>query len=279
MQHVLSTHLFLRHRLTTVWMERIWHAGFHGVEIYSARQHFDYKDKAQIAELGHWFRDSTLNMFSLHAPLFSDDVWGRSGPNAIVDITDPTKAKRLAAVDETKRAIEVAEDVPFKYLIVHLGTLDQEMDEKRWDAGFSSLEELKVFAGQRGVELLLENIPNALSHAERLNEFLGITHLNLGYCFDVGHAHLGRGIAYEFDLLKGRVKCVNIHDNDGHADLHLFPGYGNIDWSKTMDLMRSRSDQFPLVLELNDVASMEHPVDEARRAIAKLEELSIEYER
>ena len=279
MQHVLSTRLFLRHRLTTVWMERIWHAGFHGVEIYSARQHFDYKDKAQIAELGHWFRDSSLTMSSLHAPLFSDDVWGRSGPNAVVDITEPVKAKRMIAVDENKRAIEVAEDVPFRYLTMHLGTLEQEMDEKRWDAGFSSLEELKVFAGQRGVELLLENVPNALSHAERLNEFLAATHLNLGYCFDVGHAHLSRGIAYEFDLMKDRIKSINVHDNDGKEDLHLFPGYGNIDWSKTMDLLRSRGDQFPLTLELNDVASMEHPVDEARRAIAKLEELSIEYER
>jgi sugar phosphate isomerase/epimerase len=279
MQHVLSTRLFLGHRLTTVWMERIWHSGFYGVEIFAARQHFDYKDKAQIAELGHWFRDSTLSMFSLHSPLFSDDVWGRSGPQSIIDITEPVKAKRLAAVDETKRAIEVAEDVPFRYLIIHLGTLHQEMDEKRWDAGFSSLEELKVFAGQRGVEILLENIPNALSHGERLNEFLGITHLNLNYCFDVGHAHMGRGIGYEFDLMKPRIKCVNINDNDGKEDQHLFPSHGTIDWPKTMELLRTAGEQCPLVIEINDVAGMEHPVDEARRAISKLEELNIEYER
>lgn len=278
MQHVLSTHLFLRHRLTTVWLERIWHAGFSGVEIFCARQHVDYRDTAQIAELGHWFRDSSLTMHSLHAPLFSDDVWGRSGPNAVVDLSEPNKARRLAAVDETKRAIEIAEQVPFRYLICHLGMSNQEMEERRWDAGFSSLEELKVFAGQRGVELLLENIPNALSHAERLNEFLAITHLNLGYCFDVGHAHMGRGIAYEFDLMKERIRTANIHDNDSKSDQHLFPGHGTVDWPKTMNLLHSRGDQFPLVLEPTDVASMEHPVDEARRAIAKLEELSIEYE-
>jgi sugar phosphate isomerase/epimerase len=279
MQHVLSTHLFLRHRLTTVWLERIWHAGFASVEIFCARQHVDYRDKAQIAELGHWFRDSTLTMNSLHAPLFSDDVWGRSGPHAVVDITEPVKARRLVAVEETKRAIEIAEEVPFRYLICHLGLPEQEMDERRWDAGFSSLEELKVFAGQRGVEVLLENTPNALSHAERLNDFLAITHLNLGYCFDVGHAHMGRGIQCEFNLMKDRIRSTNIHDNNGKADQHLFPGHGTVDWPKTMELLCSRGDQYPLLLELNDVASMEHPVDEARRAIAKLEELSIEYER
>jgi len=279
MLHVLSTHLFLRHRLTTVWLERIWNAGFVEVEFFSARQHLDYRDKAQITELGHWFRDSPLQLHSIHAPLFSDDVWGRSGPHAVVDLTEPTKSIRLLAVEEPKRAIEIAEDVPFRYLIAHLGDAGQEMDERRWDAGFSSLEELKVFAGQRGVEVLLENTPNALAHAERLNEFLAQTHLNLGYCFDVGHAHMGRGVAYEFDLMKERIRSTHIHDNDGKEDQHLFPGHGTVDWSKTMALLHSRGEQFPLLLELNDVASMEHPIDEARRAIAKLEEVNIQYER
>lgn len=279
MQHVLSTHLFLRHRLTTVWLERIWSAGFDGVEIFSARQHMDYRDKAQIAEMGHWFRDSSLKMYSLHAPLFSDDVRGRSGPHAIVDLTEPMKSQRLSAVDETKRAIEIAEEVPFRYLITHLGIPGQELDEKRWDAGFSSLEELKVFAGQRGVELLLENTPNDLSHAERLNDFLAQTHLNLGYCFDVGHAHMSRGISYEFELMKDRIKSTHIHDNDGKDDQHLFPGRGTIDWAKTMALLHSRGDQFPLLLELNDDPAIEHPVAEARHAFAKLQELNVEYER
>lgn len=278
MEHVLSTHLFLRNRLTTVWLERIWHAGFASVELFCARQHVDYRDKAQIAELGHWFRDSTLKMHSLHAPLFSDDFAGRSGPQAIVDLTEPAKTRRLAAVDEVKRAIEIAEYVPFRYLICHLGVIDQEWQESRWDSGFSSLEELKVFAGQRGVEVLIENIPNAMSNAERLNQFLAQTHLNLGYCFDIGHAQMSRGIAYEFDLMKDRIKTTNIHDNDGKTDQHLFPGKGIIDWPKAMALLQSRGEQLPLMLELSDTGTMEHPVDEARRSIEKLEELNIEYE-
>ena len=78
--------------------------------------------------------------------------------------------------------------------------------------------------------------------------------------------------------MKERIRSTHIHDNDGKEDQHLFPGAGTIDWVKTMSLLRSRGDQFPLLLELNDVASMEHPVDEARRAIAKLEELNTNYE-
>jgi sugar phosphate isomerase/epimerase len=270
MQRVLSTHLFVNHRLTTVWLERIWGAGFPAVEIFCAPQHIDYRDKAQIVELGHWFRDSELTMHSLHAPMYTDDVWGRSGPQAVIDITETVKAKRMSMVDEIKRALEIADVVPFRYLIQHLGVSGEEFDERKLDAAFSSLDELKVFAGQRGVEVLLENTPNALASGERLNYFLRQTHLNLNYCFDIGHAHLGPGIDAEFEVMKERIRSTHLHDNDGKEDQHLFPGQGSIDWPKAMQLLRSRPDQYPLLLELREPTAREHPVEEARRAMDEL---------
>jgi len=181
MKHVLSTHLFVNHRLTTVWLDRIWNAGIPAVEIFCARQHLDYRDRAQIGELGHWFRDSALKLHSLHSPMYTDEVWGRSGPHSVITITEPVKAKRITMVDEIKRAIEIAETVPYKYLIQHLGVGGEEYDDRKIDAAFNSLAELAVFARQRGVEVLLENIPNQLSSAARLNAFLEITHLDLYY--------------------------------------------------------------------------------------------------
>ena len=71
MKRALSTHLFVNHRLTTVWLDRIWNAGIPLVEIFCARQHLDYRDRAQIAELGHWFHDSELKLHSLHSPMYS----------------------------------------------------------------------------------------------------------------------------------------------------------------------------------------------------------------
>src|SRR6266481_257616 len=114
MQHVLSTHVFSNHRLTTVWLERIWDAGIPAVEIFCARQHLDYHNKEQIAELGHWFRDSELKLHSLHAPMYNDEIWGRSGPHAVITITEPIKSLRLPMVDEIKRALEISEVIPFK---------------------------------------------------------------------------------------------------------------------------------------------------------------------
>lgn len=272
MQVALSTHLFVRHRLTTVWLERVWDAGFPLVEIFCARQHIDYQDKAQINELGHWFRDSPLKMHSLHSPLYTDDVWGRSGPHAVIDITEPSKGKRIAIVDEIKRALEIADVVPFRYLIQHLGVSGQEFDPRHFDSAFSSLEEIKVFAGQRDVEVLLENIPNGLSSAERLNHFLAETHLNLNFCFDIGHAHMHAGVEHEFELMKQRIRSTHLHDNDGKDDSHLYPTQGTIDWSRAMQLLGSRPDQYPLLLELREPSGVEHPIEEAKKSLDSLME-------
>src|SRR5579863_3340916 len=193
MNHYLSTHLFVNHRLTTALLTRIQQAGIRAVEIFCARQHLDYRDKAQIAELGHWFRDSDLKLHSLHSPMYTDEIWGRSGPHAVITITEPVKGQRLQMVDEIKRALEVAETIPYRYLIQHIGVLGEEYSDRKLDAAFAALEELSIFARQRGVEILLENIPNGLSSAERLRHFLEATHLDLGFVFDVGHANMGEG--------------------------------------------------------------------------------------
>src|SRR5712691_11407890 len=112
MQRALSTHLFANHRLTTALLDRIRAAGIPLVEIFCARQHLDYRDKAQIAELGHWFRDSELKLHSLHSPMYTDDQWGRSGPHSVINITEIVKSKRVQMVDEVKRALEIAEVAP-----------------------------------------------------------------------------------------------------------------------------------------------------------------------
>lgn len=276
MNHALSTHVIVRHRLTTVWLDRIWDAGIPLVEFFCARQHLDWHDTAQIRELGHWFSDAELKVHSIHAPMYTDEVWGRSGPQSVLNITEPEKRKRIEMVDEIKRAIEIAEFVPFRYLIQHLGVSGEEYSEHRVEAAFTALEELTVFARQRGVEVLLENIPNGLSSAERLVLFNELTHLNLKFCFDTGHAHLNEGVEEAFGVMKRNIRSTHVHDNNGSGDQHLFPlapDKGAIDWRKTMDLLRSEAQQFPLLLELKEVPELANPLNRIRETFDKLEDL------
>lgn len=276
MTHVLSTHLFVNRRLTSVWLERIWNAGIPSVEIFCARQHLDYRNTAQIAELGHWFRDSELKLHSLHSPMYSDDVWGRSGPNSVISITEPVKSKRLAVVDEIKRALDIAETIPFRYLVQHIGVWGEEYHERKIEAAFTALEEISLFAGQRGVEVLLENTPNALSSAERLLMFLEATHLNLNICLDTGHANMNEGVETACRLLKGRIRSTHVHDNDGKEDQHLFPmsDGGTIDWKVAMSALRSQDQPAPLLLELKEVPEMAHPLNRVLEVFDQLENLN-----
>jgi sugar phosphate isomerase/epimerase len=267
----------VNHRLTTVWLEKVHQAGIPAVEIFCARQHLDYRDRAQINELGHWFRDSELKLHSMHAPMYSDDMWGRSGPNARINLTEPVKSKRLDMLGEIKRAIDIAEVVPFRYLIQHLGVSGEEFDEHKVECAFTALEELNLFARERGVEVLLENIPNQLSSAERLVYFVDTTHLKLNFCLDVGHANINEGVSSAFTIMKDRIRSTHLHDNGGAEDSHLWPLFsegGSIDWPQTIRSLRAKPD-CPLLLELRELPEFPLPqsLDTVTQIFEKFEAL------
>lgn len=282
MNQALSTRLFANQRLTGVTLERIWNAGIPAIEIFCARQHLDWRTTAQIREIGAWFRDSQLRVHSLHSPLHNDPFSGRGGPQSVITITEPVKTKRHTMVDEIKRVLEVAEIIPFRYLVQHLGVPGEEYDERKIDAAFSALEELSLFARQRGVEVLLQNSSNGLSTPERLNLFNEVTHLNLGYCFDTGHAHLTGSLEDAYRAMQSRIRSTHIHDNNGEEDQHLFPeapGAGTIRWPETMDLLRSAPDRYPLLLDLKENPELAHPLDAVKRVFERLETITAARER
>jgi len=90
---------------------------------------------------------------------------------------------------------------------------------------------LNLFARGRGVEILLENIPNGLSSAEKLLMFEELTYVGMNYVFDTGHVNIGAGVEHEFELMKERIRSTYVHDNNGKDDLVLsFAGYGLYAW-------------------------------------------------
>jgi sugar phosphate isomerase/epimerase len=163
-------------------------------------------------------------------------------------------------------------------MIQHIGVSGEEFDMRKVDAAFSALEELSIFAKQRGIELLLENIPNDLSSAEKLLQFEELTHIGLNYVFDTGHANMHEGVAGAFGKMKNRIRSTHIHDNNAKDDKHLWPLLqegGTIDWKETMGLMRPHEAQFPLLLELKEQPEFAaNPIDHILQLFDKLEALS-----
>src|SRR5512140_3612978 len=146
----VSTHIFVNQRLTPGMLERIQAAGVDVVEIFCARQHFDYQDRGQMREIAGWFPNSPLKLNSIHAPMYRDREWGKSGPTSVVSICETDKIRRIDACDEIKRALELAEFCQFKYMITHVGVSREAFDERKQHAAFSSVEHLRMFARQRG---------------------------------------------------------------------------------------------------------------------------------
>jgi len=79
MLRVLSTHLFLNHRLHPGLLELASRSGAQAVEIFAARQHFDYTSREHVAELAEWFSSNSLYPFSLHTPIYPHREMGRTG--------------------------------------------------------------------------------------------------------------------------------------------------------------------------------------------------------
>ncbi len=277
MRKLISTHLFRRQRLGPRQLDLLLSAGLDGVELFCARSSFDYHDPAQVGELAAWFSDHPLPLHSLHSPMYADEKDGRSGEPPI-NLADPDHRRRLQALDEIQRALDFSEHVPFRYLVQHLGTSREESDPRHADRALTSLERLRLLCKQAGVELLVENIPNALSMPESLLAFLGQNHLkDIGVCFDAGHAHLppelfgGGGVIESWDILAKRVRSTHLHDNRGGKDDHLWPGEGTIPWSDLAPRLAAAGDDLPWVLEVGEFPAGADPAETIRSAFAFLE--------
>lgn len=234
MLKVISSHLFLTHRMHPGLLDCFTSAGAQGVELFAARQHFDYTSRSHIRELAEWFQSSSMEPFSMHAPLFPDHEMGRSGAQP-VNLIHPEKSRRIDAMDEIKRALEAAELIPFRHLIVHLGEREDTWGLRALEHSITALEHLRAFANPLGVKLLVENLQGEVATPAHLNEILTSGHFqDIGVCLDVGHAHLGDGVASALEELRDRLRSSHLHDNRGDKDAHLWPGDGAIPWDETL---------------------------------------------
>jgi sugar phosphate isomerase/epimerase len=258
MLRVLSTHLFLNHRLHPGLLELAERSGAQAVEIFAARQHFDYTSREHVAELAEWFSESALEPFSMHAPLYADREMGRAGSPAL-NVLHPEKSQRIDAMDEIKRAIESAEHIPLRNFVVHLGGRDDAWSPRTIEFALTALEHLGAFARPLGLRLLVENLLSEATTPEHLVAILEMGHLNnVGVCLDLGHAHMTVGTADAIATLGSRIVSVHVHDNHGMKDEHLWPGGGTIDWKATAAALKSLAVPPATVLEISQTLPEAH---------------------
>ena len=115
---------------------------------------------------------------------------------------------------------------------------------------------IRDLAGKLGVQLCVENMTGKPYAAHPSEAVYGSTaadvleladRLNTMVCWDFGHANLtGLCQSAELEKLRGKVRCVHIHDNDGARDTHRIPFDtaertpvgGSIDWEDAAEGLR-----------------------------------------
>jgi sugar phosphate isomerase/epimerase len=283
MQKVLSTYLFVSRKLTPELLAQICEHGFEAVEVFCSRAHFDYGSKQEIQALKSALEVNRMTLSSLHAPT-SRDLSAMRESGTPLSICEVERVRRVEAMDEYKRAIDVAEELPFARMVLHMGGSRETADPRKRDAAFSTLEHLVLHAHHAGVTLAMENTTSEMGAPAYLRAFVDETRLTgLRFNFDVGHANLADGLAEErieksFAPLHDLIASIHLHDNHGEKDEHLPPYDGSIDWSAAIPLLKTVPvENLPVVLELKekfapDSSSADEQLAAARAAFDKFEE-------
>jgi sugar phosphate isomerase/epimerase len=282
MQKVLSTYLLISRKLNTELLAQIGEHGFSALEIFCSRAHFDYASRQEAQALASALEANRLTLSSLHGPTSKDSSATRESGQPL-SVCEVERVRRIEAMDEFKRAIDVSEVLPFSRMVLHMGGSRETADPRKRDAAFSTLEHLVLHAHHAGVTLAVENTTSKMGEPAYLRSFVDETRLTgLRFNFDIGHANLTDGPAEErieksFAPMKDLIASVHLHDNHGEKDEHLLPYDGAIDWTSAIPLLKSAPpENIPVVLELKekfgpDTPSAPEQLAAARAAFDKFE--------
>jgi sugar phosphate isomerase/epimerase len=282
MQRLLSTYLFVSRKLTPELLGQISEAKFRGVEIFCTRSHFEYVTKAEVRTVADALEAHRLQLVSLHAPT-SRDMSAMRESGTPLSICEVERVRRIEAMDELKRVIDVADDLPYARFILHMGGSRETADPRKRDAALSTLEHLTLHAHHAGVTICVENTTSEMGDPAYLRAFVDETRLaGLRFNFDIGHANLAELPADEriekgFAPLRDLVASVHLHDNHGEKDEHLRPFDGSIDWPAAIKVLQSAPQtSLPLVLELKEKTGPDAPgaveqLTAARKAMDRFE--------
>jgi sugar phosphate isomerase/epimerase len=273
MRFGISTHLYHDHRLERDQLAQIASYGFDAIELFATRSHFDYHDSAAVAQLAQWLSETGLMLESVHAPITDrfgvGDKWAATYSTALAD-----NAGRQLAVKEAEAALHIAKQLPFKTLVVHLGTpasKNNPGDNSR-AAAARSADEICRIAEPLGVRVALEVIPNPISTPAALVAMLdGLEASHAGICMDFGHAFLGGDVPDAIETAAEHLIATHVHDNHGRADDHLVPYQGSIDWDAVLVTMQKIGYEGTYLMELANTGSPSAVLEDARRARQRFE--------
>jgi sugar phosphate isomerase/epimerase len=272
----LSTHLYHDQRLDREHLVEIAAHHFDCIEVFATRTHFDYHDGVAVRSLAEWLDDTRLSLHSVHAPITDSFRDGQIGtPFSTAISRDEQRQKTLV---EIEAALAVAQTIPFRHLVVHLGVPEAAKpatDGNSRDAARRSVEAIHEMAERAGVQVALEVIPNALSTPEALVALIenDLEGLRVGICMDVGHAHMMGDLGDAIECCSGHIITTHLHDNRRKSDDHLAPGEGSIDWPATLMELQKVGYEGAWMFEVANTSTPKAVLEKAEKARRRFESL------
>ena len=276
-QFGVSTHLYHAQRLCRDHLLEIAAHGFEWVEVYATRTHFDYHNPSAVADLQQWLAEAGLRLRSIHAPTAEGYTGGRWSGSLSLASTDP--GARARAVSETEQALHIARRIPAAVLVAHLGLPRTQPRDAASGAGDAraaarrSIEELQAVAQPLGVQIAVEVIPNELSRAGSIVDFVERDLEGVGICLDFGHAHLDGDVVDAVETVSEYLIATHVHDNRGRGDDHLLPFDGTIDWPGVLTAVQKVGYDAPFIFEIVPRGSTKETLARARAAREQIEGL------
>ncbi|MGZ8939184.1 MAG: sugar phosphate isomerase/epimerase family protein [Limisphaerales bacterium] len=166
----------------------------------------------------------------------------------------PFESIRQAAVEESKRCIELFAAIGAKWMNLHPDR-HAPFHPRNFviEQNLKSVRELLPTARDCGMGLMIENVPGEFNSRAQLGEMLDAIP-ELGLHLDIGHCNLQvvTNTATEIITTYGpRIKHVHIHDNKGgYADLHLPLGTGNLDFVSPLKALQAWGYDATITLEV-----------------------------
>lgn len=178
-----------------------------------------------------------------------------------VDLSDPDKQRRTAAINSAKRQIELTDEFGAGLIVVHasMSVLPSERNERKLICK-QSLAEIADACEQKNIQMAVETMPETKHGTSRA--YLGFPSKEVlelisecpaktaGICLDVNHVNLKEELPEVIDSLGNRILEVHIADNDGIRERHMMPFVGVIDWKSVFNSLGRINFRGNLVYEV-----------------------------
>ena len=199
-----------------------------------------------------------------------DLEYSAHSPMSDINIGSLNPRMREASMQELMAGLGAAGRMGMDVYTVHPGFLTPigfVAPDRVKAAARSSLHRLESLSREVGVKIALENMPRSpfsmATTPQALSELMD--GIDIGICFDVGHANT-MGLIDGFLELKDRFVNIHVHDNMGATDEHLPVGKGTVDFPRLLGGLSGYSGRY--VIESRGVDDAVQSQRELRRLLA-----------